>query len=126
MTAEWLEQARRLAESFGGRTGDPTAGGPARKPTDCRGCPLCQFLAVLRGERPEVTAALADVLTATANALHAFAAVPDEPPAGHRRTPDGESPAGEAGESRAPGGRTAGSEPPLGEPPPIVQRIEIA
>ena len=50
---------------------------------------MCQAAAVVRGERPEVTAALADVLTATAAALRNFAeaaegdahVAPDEPEA---------------------------------------------
>src|SRR5687767_6488426 len=41
--------------------------------SDCRWCPLCQAAAVARGERPEVSAALADLLTATATALRQFA-----------------------------------------------------
>jgi hypothetical protein len=78
---DWVEQARRLVEAF--RAGAP---GPAAGPDsatagegltgDCRWCPLCQAAAVLRGERPEVSAALADVLTATATALRSFAGEP--------------------------------------------------
>lgn len=37
--------------------------------SDCRWCPLCQFVAVLRGERPEVTERVAEVGTAVASAL---------------------------------------------------------
>lgn len=105
MNPDWIEQARRLVESFGGLTGHATTGGSGADAAECRWCPLCQFLAVLRGERPEVAAALADILTATANALHAFAAAPDEaPPSGPEK---------------------AGAES-AGDPPPVVQRIEIA
>lgn len=39
--------------------------------SDCRWCPLCQFVAVVRGERPEVTERVAEVATAVAAALHA-------------------------------------------------------
>ena len=39
---------------------------------DCTWCPLCQFLAVLRGERPEVTERVAEAGTALVNALRAF------------------------------------------------------
>ena len=107
--ADWPEQARRLAETLrGGLAGAaahvPPAGPEA--PAECRWCPLCQLVAVLRGERPEVTAALADVLRATADTLHAFAAAPEAP----RPHP-------------APG--PADMSPDAGSPP-VVQRIEIA
>ena len=68
---DWAEQARRLVTGLGQtlgaalREGD---GGDAH-PSDCRWCPVCQVAAVVRGERPEVTDALADVLTAAAAAL---------------------------------------------------------
>ncbi len=105
--ADWPEQARRLAETLRGALTGAAAHVPPETGTvpECRWCPLCQLVAVLRGERPEVTAALADVLRATADALHAFAAAPDAP--------------------RPPGG-PAGSEDGPADPPPVVQRIEIA
>ncbi len=108
--ADWPEQARRLAETLrgvlaGAAAHVPPAGPEA--PAECRWCPLCQLVAVLRGERPEVTAALADVLRATADALHAFAAAPDAPrPAQPQHGP--------------------ADVPPHADPPPVVQRIEIA
>ncbi len=107
--ADWPEQARRLAETLRGALTGAAAHVPPETGTvpECRWCPLCQLVAVLRGERPEVTAALADVLRATADALHAFAAAPDAP----RPAPD---PAG-----------TEGASGPT-DPPPVVQRIEIA
>jgi hypothetical protein len=107
--ADWVDQARRLLDAFAqGPAAEPAqqpaAGGSAHR-ADCSWCPLCQAASVVRGERPEVTAALADVLTATATALRTFAesaqpAEPSPPPA----TDDG----------------------PETEPPPAVQRIEIA
>ena len=110
---DWAEQARALVETLRGVLGslaDPDDGPPGAatpQPDECRWCPLCQLIAVLRGERPEVTAALADVLRATADALHAFAAAPEGPrPAG--RPPDDAAPTAAA------------------DPPPVVQRIEIA
>ncbi len=108
--ADWPEQARRLAEILRGALAGAAANvpPPADAPAECRWCPVCQFVAVLRGERPEVTAALADVLRATADALHTFAAA----------APDG-PPAQDAG-AAAPEG------PGNGDPPPVVQRIEIA
>ena len=107
---DWSDQAWRMVETLRGVLGtlaasdDRSADEAADPPAECRWCPLCQFIAVLRGERPEVTAALADVLRATADALHAFAAAPDGP----RPATDEET------------------APPVADPPPVVQRIEIA
>ena len=99
---DWIESARRLVETL-----RPPAGGDAPPgefhSSDCRWCPVCQVTAVVRGERPEVTAALAEVLTATATALRTFAAADPEGPRG---------PADAAAEE--------------GDPPPPVQQIEIA
>jgi hypothetical protein len=108
--ADWPEQARRLAETLRGALTGAAAHVPPETGTvpECRWCPLCQLVAVLRGERPEVTAALADVLRATADALHAVAAAPEAP----RREP-----AGTADRPDVPGHT---------DPPPVVQRIEIA
>jgi hypothetical protein len=39
--------------------------------SECQWCPLCQFVAVLRGERPEVTERVADAGAAVAGALRA-------------------------------------------------------
>ena len=39
---------------------------------ECTWCPLCQFIAVLRGERPEVTERVAEAGAALAAALRAF------------------------------------------------------
>jgi hypothetical protein len=107
---DWAEQARRLVETLHGVLGPLVA--PDGRPEDadapppaCRWCPLCQLIAVLRGERPDLTAVLADVLRATADALHAFAAAPEGP---------------------RPAPTTPGDEAPVGDPPPVVQRIEIA
>jgi hypothetical protein len=97
---EWIDHAQRLVEALrGGPTADTDEGHTA----DCRWCPVCQVAAVVRGERPEVTAALADVLTSAAAALRTVAA---------------------AGESQGP---TAKAEPAGQESqPPPVQRIDIA
>jgi hypothetical protein len=113
---DWAEQARRLVETLRGvlgtlaahddRAADGGTGTGTGTGTECRWCPLCQMLAVLRGERPEVTAVIADVLRATADSLHAFAAAPDAP---RPEAPADEQPA-----------------PPVADPPPVVQRIEIA
>jgi hypothetical protein len=107
--ADWVDQARRLLDAFvAGSAAEPAdqpAGGGRAHGSDCSWCPLCQAAAVVRGERPEVTAALADVLTTTATALRTFAE--SVPPA----EPD--PPASE-------------DDAPEAEPPPAVQRIEIA
>jgi hypothetical protein len=110
---DWVEQARRLLETFregapAGAAGTaagtaPGAAAPADGLTgDCRWCPLCQAAAVLRGERPEVSAALADVLTATAAALRSVAGEPEPGP------PDAGAPEGEE------------------RPAPAVQKIELS
>jgi hypothetical protein len=100
---DWIDQARGLLDLL---TQGAAAGAPADDAahgSDCRWCPLCQAAAVLRGERPEVTAAIADVLTAAATALRAFA----EPPA---PADDPEPPAA----------------PAPSDPAPVVQQIDIA
>ena len=105
---DWIDQAQRLVEAL---RGDLAGAAPAadgaetdqRHAADCRWCPVCQVTAVVRGERPEVTAALADVLTASATALRTFAA------AGEPATPSAaDAPAEEA------------------DPHPPVQQIDIA
>lgn len=106
MTAatDWFDQARRLLDAFAQGQAVPGPEKSAAHGADCTWCPLCRAAAVVRGDRPEVTAALADVLTATAAALRTFAESgrPADP-----GTPD-----------------TADVE--QAEPPLAVQRIEIA
>ena len=95
---DWIDQARRVLDAL------RTSGGDASEEhsSDCRWCPVCQVAAVVRGERPEVTAALADVLTATATALRTFAAAAETATA----------PVPEPDEAE--------------DPPPAVQQIDIA
>jgi nucleoid-associated protein YgaU len=109
---DWVDQARRLVtglgQTLGSALGESDADGA--HPDDCRWCPVCQVAAVVRGERPEVTNALADVLTAAAAALRTAA---------ERAS----APAPEAGaEQPAP---EAGAEQPA-PPAAPVQHIEIA
>ena len=59
---DWIEQGRRLLETFRSSVTEADE----EHGSDCRWCPVCQTAAVVRGERPEVTAALADVLTTAA------------------------------------------------------------
>lgn len=101
---DWTEQARRLVAGLSGMFAGqaaPADGEPASG--DCRWCPLCQAAAVLRGERPELSAAMADILTTASAALRSFAAQ---------------------------GGATTDSAAEEWQPPassgPDVQRIEIA
>jgi hypothetical protein len=100
---DWLEQGRRLLETLRAPAAD---GAPAdgEHGSDCRWCPVCQAAAVVRGERPEVTAALADVLTTAAAALRTFAEA-SRPDAAE---PEADTPDAEDGD------------------PPAVQRIDIA
>lgn len=134
MTSEpdWGEQARRLAETLRAVVGEVPADGAG----ECRWCPHCQLAAVVRGERPEVTAALADVLASATVALRAFAAAVPEP--GRGTPPDAGGGAGsgarpETGEGDPgrstepdPGPRGDDEEPaPEPIPAPAVQRIEI-
>ena len=100
---DWVEQARRLVTGLGQTLGAAVRegdGGDAH-PSDCRWCPVCQVAAVVRGERPEVTDALADVLTAAAAALRTVSE-----------------------RASAPAPEEAGTEEPA-PPAPPVQHIEI-
>jgi hypothetical protein len=73
----------------------------------CTACPLCRFLAMLRGERPETTAKLVDGALLIVRALRSM--IPEAPPA-----------------QEAAGPRGAGDPPP---PPPArrggFERIDI-
>ena len=101
---DWIEQGRRLLETLSSGLGAaPADADAAEHPSDCRWCPICQVAAVVRGERPEVTAALADVLTTAAAALRTFAAAGGD----------------------APGATAEPDETDDGDPP-IAQQIEIA
>ncbi|HYT09526.1 MAG TPA: hypothetical protein VEL73_02590, partial [Mycobacteriales bacterium] len=65
-----------------------------------RYCPICRAVAVLRGERPEVTDRLADAVTAAATALAAVADALARPKREGRRPdrPDATGPDGPADE----------------------------
>ena len=101
---DWIDQAQRLVEAVRGSLASAvpaSADGDAGHSADCRWCPVCQAAAVVRGERPEVTAALADLLTTAATALRTVA---------------------EAGQASEP----AAEPEQEGEPPAPVQQIDIA
>jgi hypothetical protein len=108
---DWIEQARRVLDTLRQTTASSAQDSATAAEThaaDCRWCPVCQVASVVRGERPEVTAALADVLTATATALRTFAEAAHPGPAADARTTAAQP-----------------TEEPAGEPP-AVQRIDIA
>ena len=100
---DWIEQARRLLETLRAPAPDGTPA-DGDHGSDCRWCPVCQAAAVVRGERPEVSAALADVLTTAAAALRTFA----EAARTDAAEPQDDTQSGEDGD------------------PPAVQRIDIA
>lgn len=75
----------------------------------CTACPLCRFLAMLRGERPETTAKLVDGALLIVRALRSM--IPDAPPAADAA------------------GQRGAAEPPPPAPPPArrggFERIDI-
>ncbi|WP_369133184.1 hypothetical protein [Modestobacter sp. I12A-02662] len=120
--ADWFEQARRLltdtpagarlGETLGGLLGTPGSA-PADHSAECSRCPLCAALATLRGRRPELLEALADVLATTATVLRDSAAAGTRP--GDDRT------------GAAPDPTSHLAEDPVSQPAPTpVQRIEVA
>jgi hypothetical protein len=138
--ADWLDTARRVVDTFlaapaaaSPTTGsEATAGEAAGHADTCRWCPVCQAVAVARGERPEVTAALADLLTTTAGALRTFAESVPAPEQGAAADTDGDADGADDGD--VPPGRRSGTETDAAadlpeeerEPTRTVQRIEIA
>ncbi|MGR7028034.1 hypothetical protein [Geodermatophilus sp. URMC 62] len=122
---DWLDQARRLVAGLGqtwteawaevrteAREGSGAGQGGHVPGGDCRWCPVCQLAVVAR--RPEVSAALADVLTTAAAALRAVADAEPDPGPGAPTGPD-------AGQDRGPGADTPAAAPPAAP----VQHIEI-
>ncbi|MBA2389171.1 MAG: hypothetical protein H0V67_02840 [Geodermatophilaceae bacterium] len=68
------EEARRLAEAFSDWSHDHSIGLAAGAGTspECRYCPLCQLIAVVRGQQPEVSARLLESGAAFLEALRAL------------------------------------------------------
>ena len=75
---EWLGEWRSGSGGFGsfgglggGRAGDVWAAATAHEPdgAECRMCPICQGLRLLRGTRPEVFEHLSDAAASMAAAL---------------------------------------------------------
>ncbi|MGY1691766.1 hypothetical protein [Geodermatophilus sp. SYSU D01105] len=123
---DWAEQARRLVAGLGQTLGQTLregarGAGDDGHPADCRWCPVCQVAAVVRGERPEVTAALADVLGAAAAALRSFS---ETAPAGEQTPPAGA--AAEQAGAAAEATDVAAQPAPAAGTTPTVQRVEIA
>ncbi|QXG75718.1 hypothetical protein KUM42_18280 [Modestobacter sp. L9-4] len=130
---DWVEQARRfaaglaaehtagtsLSDVLGGLLGPaPSAeGAAADHSAECRWCPLCTGLAALRGRRPDLLEALADVLTSAATTLRAQAGTQGTHPGGS----DAAAPDPTASEPDA----TAPPETTVPHPAP-VQRIDVA
>ena len=135
---DWVEQARRFAaglaaehaetgltDVLGGLLGDaagrrPEDGAAPDHSAECRWCPLCTGLAALRGRRPDLLEALADVLAGAATALRTTA----------RTTPDG-SDAGRQPDAPATGVPADAPAPPEETvpdpaPAPTDQRIDVA
>jgi hypothetical protein len=126
---DWIDQARQLLDAWRAGPGQNPAGDPpaaGAHSSDCRWCPVCQVAAVVRGERPEVTAALADVLTATATALRTFATAGDPPGAATGDTAAGDTASGDTASGDTASEAREGDDPDADDPPPAVQRIEIA
>jgi hypothetical protein len=100
---DWAEQARRLLEAVQAAATTEAPAEDGASAGECRWCPHCQLLAVLRGDRPEVTAVLGDVLATASAALHSFSS-------GEPETARGD----------------AEDEQPHPDPGRMAQRIEIA
>lgn len=88
------EAADGLSDTEQHQTGGPAA---ARCPecgsvpgASCTACPVCRFLALLRGERPEATAKLVDGALLIIRTLRSL--VPDPPAAGNPGTAPPEPP----------------------------------
>jgi hypothetical protein len=95
--------AAKLAED---RQPTGTDGGPLdacptcghRPGESCTACPICRFLAVLRGERPEVTARWVDSALTIVQALRAL--IPEPVPAEPNTEPDSAAPTSPPGGQR--------------------------
>ncbi|MGI8761154.1 MAG: hypothetical protein ACR2LF_07650 [Jatrophihabitantaceae bacterium] len=68
------EEAVRLlvaVQDWARRSFPEPAAAPGARPSDCQWCPICQLMAVVRGERPDVSERVAEAGTALASALRA-------------------------------------------------------
>lgn len=117
--AEAKRLAKALADWAESRTADPAQNHvgdwgshehPAAAPASCAVCPLCQLIALVRGERPEVLVRLVEAgtvaLSALAGLVESHASAPPEP--GTKSS-------------------AAAAHPPTASEPPIrVQRINVS
>lgn len=93
---DWVRRTAVEAQAQDGHTGP-----------DCQWCPLCQFVAVLRGERPEVTERVAEAGVAITAALRSLL--------------DATASAAQGGAHRA----EERDEPAEDDPAPRVQHIKL-
>jgi hypothetical protein len=131
---DWVDQARRFAaglaaEHAAGRPLSDVLGGllgaatttpdpSADHSAECRWCPVCTGLAALRGRRPDLLEALADVLTTAATTLRAQASSSPHP-GGSDAAADVPAPAASGPDAAAP------PETTVPRPTP-VQQIDVA
>jgi hypothetical protein len=80
---QWASRSRSAAESLAAQ-GDSQAEG--HQGPECKICPICQGLALVRNAKPEVIEHLADAATALAAAFSAL--LPTSASAPERRTAD--------------------------------------
>jgi hypothetical protein len=107
-----------LLAGVGGSASGSAAAAGADHAAECRTCPVCTALAVLRGQRPDLSDALADVLTTAAGALRGLAQQSAAQqsaaaPSAAQPSPDRSAP-------------TAGPDPEPAAAPAPVQHIEVA
>ncbi|SDO79192.1 hypothetical protein SAMN05660199_02619 [Klenkia soli] len=103
-TSPLADQLRGLADGLTGLLGAVGRETGGDHSAECRTCPVCTALAVLRGQRPDLSEALADLLATAATALRGLS----QPPPG------------------APDDGAAGPDPEPAARPAPVQRIEVA
>jgi hypothetical protein len=89
---EWARQTFSELDAQAHADGHGATGGP-----ECQWCPLCQFVAVLRGERPELTERVADAGTAIVTALRAALDATARPSAPGQHRADREPRSGSSG-----------------------------
>lgn len=83
------EEARRLAEAFSDWSHDHTVGltEAAGTSPECRHCPLCQLIAVVRGQRPELSARLVESGAAFLDAVRSLLRPSDDGRVGEDQPP---------------------------------------
>jgi len=90
--------------------GEPDSPRIATGAPECCWCPVCQLIATLRGDRPELVERLAEAQTALAGVLRALADAAK--PAG--REPTGDQPSADSTAGQSGTEPTAGSKPKTG------------